>query len=64
VESPDGKHLVFSAVGHLYVMDLPGGKPERLTEGEALEYAPSFSADGTQLTFVTWSDRDGGHVWT
>jgi Tol biopolymer transport system component/imidazolonepropionase-like amidohydrolase len=64
VESPDGKRLVFSAVGHLYAMDLPGGTPRRLTTLPDLEYAPAFSADGRSLTFVTWNDAEGGHVWT
>ena len=64
VESPDGKRLVFSAAGHLYVMDLPSGTPRRLTAVEDLEYSPSFSADGRQLAFVTWNDETGGHVWT
>jgi Tol biopolymer transport system component/imidazolonepropionase-like amidohydrolase len=64
VESPDGKRLVFAAVGHLYVMDLPAGTPRRLTTLEDLEYAPAFAADGRALAFVTWNDREGGHVWT
>ncbi|NDC42535.1 MAG: hypothetical protein EBZ77_13480 [Chitinophagia bacterium] len=29
--SPDGKYLVFNAVGHLWKKALPNGKPERLT---------------------------------
>ncbi|HJQ97897.1 MAG TPA: hypothetical protein VJ826_06240, partial [Candidatus Polarisedimenticolaceae bacterium] len=62
VESPDGKTLVFSALGHLYSMDLPSGTPKRLTSGDELEYAPSFSRDGRTLAFVTWTDADGGQV--
>jgi Tol biopolymer transport system component/imidazolonepropionase-like amidohydrolase len=64
VESPDGKRLVFSAVGHLYAMDLPSGTPRRLTTLADLEYAPAFSADGRALAFVTWNDLEGGHVWS
>lgn len=63
VESPDGKRLVFSAVGRLYEMDLPSGTPRRLTSGADLEYAPAFSPDGRQVAYVTWNDREGGHVW-
>jgi imidazolonepropionase-like amidohydrolase/Tol biopolymer transport system component len=29
--SPDGKMVVYSALGHLYVRPLPGGEPRRLT---------------------------------
>ncbi len=64
VESPDGKTLVFSALGHLYAMDLPGGTPKRLTTTDDLEYAPSFSNDGRTLAFVTWNDTEGGHLFT
>src|SRR5690606_8586573 len=34
--SPDGKTLIFNAVGKLYVKALPGGQPERLTLGKNL----------------------------
>jgi Tol biopolymer transport system component/imidazolonepropionase-like amidohydrolase len=61
--SPDGERLVFQAVGHLYQMTLPDGKPERFTELTALEYAPSVSPDGRWVTFVTWSEDEGGQVW-
>lgn len=63
VQSPDGKRLVFSALGYLYAMELPSGKPVRLTKAADLEYAPSFSPDGSQLAFVTWNDVTGGFVW-
>ncbi|MBI3449494.1 MAG: PD40 domain-containing protein [Acidobacteria bacterium] len=64
VESPDGKRLVFSAVGHLYAMDLPSGKPARLTASADLEYAPAFSPDGRTIAYVTWNDAEGGAVMT
>ena len=65
VESPDGKRLVFSAVGHLYAMDLPGGHAAAAdrARGRSSTRRPS-RADGTPLAFVTWNDRAGGHVWT
>ena len=64
VLSPDGKTLVFSALGHLYAMDMPGGTPKRLTTTNDLEYAPAFSKDGRTLVYVTWNDPDGGNVWS
>jgi len=64
VETPDGKTLVFSTLGHLYAMDLPSGTPRRLTTLADPEYAPSFSRDGKWLTFVTWNDNEGGRVWS
>ncbi len=62
VQSPDGKHLAFSALTHLYVMDLPGGKSRRVTSGQAREFHPAWSPDGQWLAYVTWS-TDGGHIW-
>ena len=29
--APDGSRVVYSALGHLYVKDLPSGTPRRLT---------------------------------
>jgi len=62
VESPDGKKLAFSAMTHLYTLDLPGGKPQRLTSGSAHEFQPAWSPDGKSLVYVTWSS-DGGQLW-
>lgn len=62
VESPDGKRLVFSALTHLYVMDIPGGTPHRLTNASAREFTPAWSSDGQWITYVTWSG-DGGQIW-
>lgn len=63
VFSPDGRTLVFQALGHIYRMDWPAGRPERLTDLSPFEFAPAFSADGRWLVFTTWDDDEGGHVW-
>ena len=61
--SPDGEKIVFSSQtpevleGEIYVMDIDGGNVTRLTSTAALNYAPSWSPDGSQIVFV--SDRDG-----
>ena len=60
--SPDAKRLAFSALTHMYIMDLPNGKPARLTAGDTREYEPAWSPDGEFLAYVTWSPA-GGHVW-
>ncbi|HWQ03432.1 MAG TPA: amidohydrolase, partial [Candidatus Nitrosotenuis sp.] len=61
--SPDGKQIVFSAVGKIWKMDLPSGKPQRLTSSSLREYEPVFSPDGKWIAYTTWSDAEGGHLW-
>ncbi len=62
-QSADGRRLVFSALGKIWIMDLPSGTPRRLTQSSAREYAPSFSPDGRWIAYVSWSDKEGGHLW-
>ena len=71
VTSPDGKTLVFHAVGYLWKKLLPAGKPERLVNNmdasyrnAGFEWEPSFTADGKQIVFVTWSDSLAGAMYT
>ena len=61
--SPDGKWLVFNAVGYLWKKELPSGKPQRITNGTDFEFEPSFSADGKTLLYTTWNDSATGAIW-
>jgi len=61
--SPDGKKLAFTALNHLWVMDYPDGKPRRVGSADAGEHHPSWSPDGRQIVYVSWSDSEGGHVY-
>ncbi len=60
--SPDGKWLVFNALGQLYKKKLPDGKPTRITEDPWQEFEPSFSHDGKWLVYVTWNDSLSGSM--
>lgn len=61
--SPQGDKLVFSAMGYLYVRDLPDGSPRRLTQQtEHFEYFPKFSPDGQSIVYTTWHDQNLGSV--
>jgi imidazolonepropionase-like amidohydrolase/Tol biopolymer transport system component len=57
-----GDRVLYSALGKIYVKEGEVG-PRRLLNTNYFEYAPRFSADGKQLTFVTWSDAEKGAVW-
>jgi Tol biopolymer transport system component/imidazolonepropionase-like amidohydrolase len=60
--SPDGRMVVYSALGQLYRRTLPDGKPERITKDERFEFFPSWSRDGQWIVYTTWSDAEHGRV--
>jgi Tol biopolymer transport system component len=63
-QSPDGKRVAFSSLGHVYVMPLEhGAKPKRLTSSETPEFHPSWSPDGRYITYITWTAKQAGQVW-
>jgi Tol biopolymer transport system component len=61
--SPDGKHLIFSALNKVYIKDLPNGKPHVLAEQDVNQYQPVYSPDGRWVAYVSWSDTAGGYLW-
>lgn len=63
VPSPDGKQLAFTSLNRLYVMDYPNGTPKRVTTNNFTEAMPTWSTDGKQIAFVTWSDKDFGNIY-
>jgi Tol biopolymer transport system component len=61
-QSPDGRRLAFSGLTRLYVVDLPGGTPRRVTSVDARAFQPTWSPDGRWLAYVTWTPA-GGDLW-
>lgn len=62
-KSSDGRHLVFSALNQVYVMDLPDGKPHLLCPQPFNQFQPAYSPDGHWIAYVSWCDTAGGAVW-
>ena len=61
--SPNGKSVIFEAMGHIYHRPLPNGKPKRLTKQNThFEFNPSFSRDGKKIVYVSWHDDQLGQV--
>jgi len=61
--SPDGRHLVFSSLDQIYVMELPDGKPHVLAPQANNQFQPVYSPDGQWIAFVSWCDTSGGFLW-
>ena len=62
--SPDGRTLAFQAVGRIYVQNLPGGEPRRLTTGFLpFEFQPAWSPDGRWIAFTSVDNDNRGALW-
>jgi Tol biopolymer transport system component/imidazolonepropionase-like amidohydrolase len=63
--SPDQRRVAYTALGKLYVKDLPGGTPRRVTTGgDDRELYPAWSPDGQSLVYATWNDSSYGAIRT
>lgn len=61
--SPNGKTMLFQALGKLYVKDIKSGKVKRLTkQNDHDEFYPRYSNNGKYIVYTTWNDQDLGSV--
>lgn len=63
VPSPNEKHLAFTVLNRLYIMDYPNGTPKRITTNEFTEAQPVWHPNGKQLVFSSWN-ASGGALYT
>jgi Tol biopolymer transport system component/imidazolonepropionase-like amidohydrolase len=62
-KSPDGKSVLFHALGKLYLHNIKSGKAKRLTkQNDHDEYYPRYSADGKRIVYTTWNDSSLGTI--
>ncbi len=62
--SPDGRRVVFQALGKLYTANSDGSNRQRLTINEVgVELVPAWSPGGKNIIFTAWKDESGGSVW-
>ena len=66
--SPDGSRVVWAGSTEtraiaLYAVDVDGGRPEVLREGQGLVQQPTFSPDGMRIAYVDGSGDHGHSVW-
>ncbi|RTY87682.1 amidohydrolase family protein [Flavobacterium sp. RSP15] len=62
VTAPDGKTVVFRALGYLWTKSLPNGSPKRLTTDTDFEAEPTFTANGKEIIYVSWNDTNLGAI--
>jgi len=61
--APNGKNVVFEALGKLWIRSLPNGKARRLTsQDKDFELMPAWSRDSRRIAFTTWNDSTLGAV--
>jgi Tol biopolymer transport system component len=62
--SPDGKRIVFSAQGALWVIPVRGGVATRITDWHLEPTAPVWSPDGKRIAFQNYAPEGNYHIWT
>lgn len=61
--TPNGKQVVFQALGHIYIRELDDdAPPRRITAQSDFEFMPSVSRDGKYVAYVSWNDDKLGQI--
>jgi len=62
--SPDGRRIVFSAQGALWIIPREGGEARRITDWRVEPTAPVWSPDGTRIAFQNYAPEGNFHIWS
>jgi len=58
--SPDGAHMVFTALGRVWEQSLDNPSAEHVADASASQSEASYSPSGDEIAFVEWDDIAGG----
>ena len=65
--SPDGKKIIFQSDRdgdeEIYVMNIDGSKPKRLTDTKGRDTHPNWSNDGKKIVFQSNRTNQDSHVF-
>lgn len=67
--SPDDKqiahirYMVGVSSSEIFLMDISGSNPNRLTFNDATDYYPKYSPDGTKIAFLSQTSNDIPQLW-
>ena len=61
--TPDGRALVFSALGHVFELPMAGGATTQLTSGPSYDFDPAISPDGARVAFASNRDGSGSNIF-
>ncbi|MBN1982926.1 MAG: PD40 domain-containing protein, partial [Chitinivibrionales bacterium] len=60
---PDGSSIIFTLLGHLFMVPITGGEATQLTSGFSYDSDPALSPDGKKVVFISDRDSTGGSVY-
>ncbi|MDQ2950631.1 MAG: hypothetical protein M3R54_00040, partial [Chloroflexota bacterium] len=60
----DGQGYTFDARAHLFVVDIAGGAPRQITDGDAEDRGPAWSPDGSRIAWSRTRGERGEYSWS